>query len=136
MNKLRHPVAAMLLFATLIALLIPVYQGLIDGYGITDSGIKTSVNGTTGEDVFTGNIIEHLNSLRIVEGIAELSAGITKITSPLRVKMQKSGILLFEAPGFPIHSCNQSVAQQSKPQKYKILTGCVAINASNLYFSI
>ena len=79
MKLLRHPVAAMVLLATLIGLLIPVYQGLIDGYGITDSGIKTAVNETGGE--FTGNIIEHFDNIRLVDGLSSISSSITKIAT-------------------------------------------------------
>ncbi len=79
MKLLRHPVAAMVLLAVLISLLIPVYKALETGYGITDSGIKTSVNETGGE--FTGNIIEHFENLRLIEGLSDMQSSITKIAT-------------------------------------------------------
>ncbi len=79
MKLLRHPVAAMVLLATLISLLIPVYKALETGYGITDSGIKTAVNETGGE--FTGNIIEHFDNIRLVDGLSSISSSITKIAT-------------------------------------------------------
>ncbi len=81
MKLLRHPVAAMVLLATLIALLIPVYRALETGYGITDTGIKTSINTTSGEDVFTGNIIEHFENMNLISGLSGISSSITKIAT-------------------------------------------------------
>ena len=81
MKLLRHPVAAMVLLATLIGLLIPVYRALETGYGITDSGIKTSLNATTGEEDFTGNIIEHFENMNLISGLSGISSSITKIAT-------------------------------------------------------
>lgn len=80
MKLLRHPVAAMILLATLIGLLIPVYKALEKGYGITESDTKEITLGTTGE-TNTGNILEQLENIRLINGISVISAAITKITT-------------------------------------------------------
>ncbi len=80
MKLLRHPVAAMILLATLIGLLIPVYKALETGYGITESDTKEITLGTTGE-TNTGNIMEQFENIRLINGISDISASITKITS-------------------------------------------------------
>ncbi len=79
MKLLRHPVAAMILLATLIGLLIPVYKALETGYGITESGTK-EVTLNSGE-TNTGNIMEQFENLRLINGISDISASITKITT-------------------------------------------------------
>ena len=79
MKLLRHPVAAMILLATLIGLLIPVYNALETGYGITDSGIKTAVNESGGE--FTGNIIEHFEKINLISGITGITANVEEIAA-------------------------------------------------------
>ncbi len=80
MKLLRHPVAAMILLATLISLLIPVYQALQDGYGITESDTKEITLTSSGE-TNTGNILEQFENLRLNKGISDISAAITKITT-------------------------------------------------------
>ncbi len=80
MKLLRHPVAAMILLATLIGLLIPVYRALETGYGITESDTKEVTLGTTGE-TSTGNILDQFENLRLINGISDISAAITKITT-------------------------------------------------------
>ena len=80
MKLLRHPVAAMILLATLVSLLIPVYKALETGYGITESDTKTITSGTTGNTT-TGNIMEQFENLRLINGISGISASITKITT-------------------------------------------------------
>ncbi len=80
MKLLRHPVAAMILLATLIGLLIPVYRALEKGYGITESDTKTITSITTG-NVTTGNILDQFENLRLINGISDISSSITKITT-------------------------------------------------------
>ncbi len=80
MKLLRHPVAAMVLLAVLISLLIPVYKALETGYGITETGTKTITDEETDED-FTGNILEHLENIRLVDGLSDISSSITKIAT-------------------------------------------------------
>lgn len=79
MKLLRHPVAAMILLATLIGLLIPVYKALETGYGITESDTK-EITLSSGETT-TGNILEQFENLRLINGISDISAAITKITT-------------------------------------------------------
>ena len=79
MKLLRHPVAAMILLATLIGLLIPVYHALEKGYGITESDTK-EITLSSGETT-TGNIMEQFENLRLINGISDISAAITKITT-------------------------------------------------------
>ncbi len=78
MRFLRHPVAAMVLFAVLIGLLIPVYKALEEGYGITKGDVKTVVINSSG-GTNTGNIMDALNSIQLVKGIEDLNAGLTKL---------------------------------------------------------
>ncbi len=80
MKFLRHPVAAMVLLAVLISLLIPVYKALETGYGITESDTKTITDEETDEE-FTGNILEHLENIRLVDGLSDISSSITKIAT-------------------------------------------------------
>ncbi len=80
MKLLRHPVAAMILLATLIGLLIPVYKALESGYGITESDTKEITLQSSGE-TNTGNILEQFENLRLINGISDISAAITKITT-------------------------------------------------------
>ena len=78
MKLLRHPVAAMVLLATLIGLLIPIYNALEKGYGITESDTKTITDEET-EEEFTGNIIEHFKNINLIEGLSEISSSIEDI---------------------------------------------------------
>ncbi len=80
MKLLRHPVAAMVLLAVLISLLIPVYKALETGYGITESDTKSITDEETDEE-FTGNILEHLENIRLVDGLSDIGASITKIAT-------------------------------------------------------
>ena len=80
MKLLRHPVAAMVLLAVLIGLLIPVYKALETGYGITESDTKAITDAETGEE-FTGNILEHLENIRLVDGLSDIGSSITKIAT-------------------------------------------------------
>ena len=80
MKLLRHPVAAIFLFAVLINLLIPVYDALVSGYGIeeTDTITYTSI---TSKGATTGNIAEQLKGIGLIEGIADITASIQNIAS-------------------------------------------------------
>ena len=80
MKLLRHPVAAMILLATLISLLIPVYNALEKNYGITESDTK-EMTLTSSNTTNTGNIMEQFENLRLINGISGISASITKITT-------------------------------------------------------
>ncbi len=80
MKLLRHPVAAMILLATLLSLLIPVYQALQDGYGITESDTKTYTSRTSGNTT-TGNIAEQIEGIGLIQGLSGISSSITKIAT-------------------------------------------------------
>lgn len=81
MKLLRHPVAAMVLFAVLLSLLIPVYKELEKNYGIeeTDTGTYTPI--TEGGETTTGNIAEQLKGIGLIEGLSSISSSIEDIAA-------------------------------------------------------
>jgi len=73
MKTIRHLVAGFVLFAVLIGLLINAYTGLEVEYNITRNDTKV-INGTS------GNIVEHLRDLNLLQGISELQVGIQQLS--------------------------------------------------------
>ena len=73
MKTVRHLVAGFVLFAVLIGLLINTYSSLESDYGITRNDTKV-INGTS------GNIVEHLRDLNLLQGIADLQVGIQQLS--------------------------------------------------------
>lgn len=71
MRKLRHPVAAFILFSLLTTLLVNIYDGLADGYGIVREDVKGG-----------GDIMQRLSDLNLIQGINEISTGIQNLKSP------------------------------------------------------
>ena len=70
MKLLRHPVAALVLFATLLSLLITIYTGgLVENYDIVEGDLQEGKN-----------IVEQLSELNLVEGVAEIGAGIAVLS--------------------------------------------------------
>ena len=77
MKTVRHLVAGFVLFAVLVGLLINAYTGLEDNYDITRNDTKTlNITGSAS----SGNIVEHLRDLNLLEGIAELQVGIQRLS--------------------------------------------------------
>lgn len=77
MKLLRHFVASFVLFAVLVGLLINVYSDIETGYSITKGDLQTVTTGSTGTR--TGNIMELLRGMNLIEGIARIDAGISDI---------------------------------------------------------
>ena len=73
MKTIRHLVAGFVLFAVLIGLLTNAYTGLETEYNITRNDTKV-INGTS------GNIVEHLRDLNLLQGISELQVGIQQLS--------------------------------------------------------
>jgi len=73
MKTIRHLVAGFVLFAVLIGLLINAYTGLEVEYNITRNDTKV-INGTS------GNIVEHLRDLNLLQGISDLQVGIQQLS--------------------------------------------------------
>lgn len=70
MKLLRHPVAALVLFSVLLSLLITIYNdGLVENYDITEGDLREEKN-----------IAEQLSELNLVEGVAEIGAGIAELS--------------------------------------------------------
>lgn len=76
MKLLRHPVAALVLFATLIGLCLTIYSGFEEGYGLSEGDVKT-IEGRT-----TGNIMEQFKSMNLISGISQIKSGIMEIKPP------------------------------------------------------
>lgn len=82
MNKIRHPVAGLIVFTILISLCIIIYTGLEENYDITKGDTKT-MNVTTmdGEVIVSqGNIVDQFKSMNLIEGVAGIDSGITSLT--------------------------------------------------------
>ena len=76
MNKLRHPVVGMVIFALLITLCINMYDGLIVGYNILPGDNQTvEINGVSQ----TTNIAQQFKRLNIIEGVGEITAGVSAL---------------------------------------------------------
>jgi len=73
MNTLRHPVAGIVIFATLISLLLLSYNGLKTDYEFTPDN-ESLVDGF--------NIAESLNSLTLIEGLNESMSAIYDLSTP------------------------------------------------------
>jgi len=74
MKYLRHYVAGLILFAVMVGLLIPVYQGFQEGYGF-EMDVNAQYNGYN-------NTMEALQGLNIVNGFNSFTTGITAILNP------------------------------------------------------
>lgn len=77
MNKLRHPVAALVLFAVLVGLCVEIYDGLEQYYGIvpTDSLTSSYTNQS-------GNIMEQFKSMNLISGVENIQTGIMDLSVP------------------------------------------------------
>ena len=70
MKLLRHPVAALVLFSVLLSLLITIYnEGLVENYEVIPGDLEEGKS-----------IIEQLSELNLVEGVAEIGAGIAELS--------------------------------------------------------
>ncbi len=74
-TMLRHAVASLVVMAFFFGLFTQVYDGFQESYGFneTDTRLHEGVE---------MNIMERLKGLNLVEGIAELQAGITSLSPP------------------------------------------------------
>ena len=77
MQLLRHPMAAIIMFAGLVTLFIAAYNGLAqeDSYNVTDTSARElgGVNAT---------MMEHLNNLHIVAGLNQTASAILSLQAP------------------------------------------------------
>lgn len=69
MKLLRHPVAALVLFSVLLSLLITIYTGLVENYDVIPGDLEEGKS-----------IIEQLSELNLVEGVADIGAGIAELS--------------------------------------------------------
>lgn len=75
MKLLRHPVASLIIFAVLIGLCIQIYSGFEEGYNLN----RTHLKEVGGENV---SIMEQLQDLNLVSGIAQIKIGILQLDPP------------------------------------------------------
>jgi len=73
MNTLRHPVAGIILFATLVSLLLISYNGMKTAYSFEPDN-ESLVNGS--------NIAQSLNDLTLVRGLNETFTAINSLSAP------------------------------------------------------
>jgi hypothetical protein len=80
MNKFRHGVGALVLFAVLVGLIVVIYDnGVVGGYGISKGDVKSiSINGS----VTSGNIVDQFKQMNLLVGINRIGDGLLKITAP------------------------------------------------------
>lgn len=72
MKNFRQPVAALVLFVALVSLILLIYNGVTDSYGLTQGDDKT-IDGTT------GNIFDQFESLNLIEGINQITNGLISL---------------------------------------------------------
>ena len=92
MKYLRHPIAALVLFAVCISLCVTIYAGLQDSYGVVETGTKVITPGEVNHSSYNashydgdGNpksIMAALNGLTIIESINSLQNSIEGIVAP------------------------------------------------------
>lgn len=80
LKTLRHPVAALVIFAISVVLLVNMYNGIVDGYNVSSTDVKTLLNNEG--DLVTDNIINQLNNLDLVDGIAQIENSIQEMRGP------------------------------------------------------
>jgi hypothetical protein len=74
---LRHHVAGYVLFAVLISLCITIYNAIDENYDLTKGDTKSfELDG----DSESGNIMEQLDRMQLIQGVSEISAGISQLT--------------------------------------------------------
>ena len=82
MNKIRHGVAALVIFAFIISIFIFTYDGLEENYNITKGDVKTmnitTINGT--KEQHSGNIVDQFKEMNLIEGISQIESGIAKLS--------------------------------------------------------
>jgi hypothetical protein len=93
-KMIRHPVAALVLMAFFFTLFIQAYEGFQDSYGFNETDTRI-LEGETEEM----NIMEALRSLRLIEGVAELQAGLTDLSPPAGSELDVLGGLASVAIG-------------------------------------
>lgn len=84
MNKLRHPVGALVIIAVLLTLTLDVYYNFQEGYGFTE----------TGKDANNMNILEELKGLNLLDAVATYTKAIDKIATPNNPLDFVGGLLL------------------------------------------
>lgn len=79
MNLLRHGVASLIIFVSLIGIIITIHDGLQKSYGFTDDDVKTVTNfdGIT----TTGNIMDQFESMLIMKSINSIERSLVGLTS-------------------------------------------------------
>jgi len=84
MKTLRHPVAALVIFAVMISLILGAYDGLKQSYGFSEDS-ESQVDGF--------NIARSLNQLTIVTGINETMSSVYELSSPTATSFDVLGAL-------------------------------------------
>lgn len=75
MKKVRHPVAALLLFSVMVTLCITIYSGLEDNYGV----VKTDTRTVDGVEL---SIMDQLQNINIIGGFDVLIDAVYTIVQP------------------------------------------------------
>lgn len=75
MKKIRHPVAAFLVFSAIITLCIGMYNGLVDNYGVVSGDTRL----VDGEQL---DIMQQLQGLNIIGGYDDLVDAVYTIIQP------------------------------------------------------
>ena len=76
MKLLRHPVASLVIFATLVALCISIYDGFENAY----STVRGDTQNLTDVNLTDGNIMEQFREMNLIEGVSDISSGITELS--------------------------------------------------------
>ena len=71
MNKLRSPVAALVIMSILISLSVGIYEGFKDGYGFTEQDLQEGLT-----------IMEALEGLNLIKSANDVSNAINVIKNP------------------------------------------------------
>ena len=85
MKLLRHGVAAIIVFASVITLYLAMYNGMVDGYGFTPGGDQTITyaDGT----IRTGNIAEQFSEMNLAQGVESINNAILTLQNPISVDL-------------------------------------------------
>lgn len=92
MKLIRHPVAALVIFALFVSLVITAYDGIKVSYDLQEEYTQE----IEGEDV---NIMQAFKNLNIIEGLNQTTAGISSIATPTGSTFDILGSLASSAVG-------------------------------------
>lgn len=89
MNKLRHGVGALIVFAVLVGLFVIVQGGFEDGYGVTSGDTRDGLT-----------LMESLEDINIISGLNKTVSGIDNLKTPTGSSSDIGGAILSTGIGF------------------------------------